>query len=79
MSTTIDPARTSVSKKSSIAITANKAVYALSRHWLLTLTLLLSIYVSLPWLAPVFMKLGWAGAGQAIYAVYSTQCHQLPQ
>ena len=25
------------------------------------------------------MKLGWTGAGNAIYAIYSTQCHQLPQ
>ncbi|MBM4424249.1 MAG: DUF2085 domain-containing protein [Chloroflexi bacterium] len=79
MSTITDPVRASASEKSGVTIIANKIVYALSRRWLLTLTLLLSIYVGTPWLAPVFMKLGWAGAGQAIYAVYSTQCHQLPQ
>jgi uncharacterized membrane protein len=25
------------------------------------------------------MRLGWTGGADAIYAVYSTQCHQLPQ
>lgn len=63
----------------SLAVTLNKIVYQLSRHWLLTLTILLAVFVGLPWLAPVFMKLGWNKAGEAIYLLYSTQCHQLPQ
>ncbi len=79
MSTTTDPVHSPASQRLSFTIFANRVVYALSRRWLFTLALLLSIYVGLPWLAPVFMKLGWTGAGQAIYAVYSTQCHQLPQ
>ena len=29
--------------------------------------------------APVFMEIGWTGAAKAIYLIYSTQCHQLPQ
>ena len=61
------------------AIILNKVVYQLSRHWLLTLTLLLAVFIGLPWLAPVFMKLGWTQAGEAIYLIYSAQCHQLPQ
>ena len=63
-------------------MTANRLLHWLSRHWLLAISLLLGLYVGLPWLAPLFMKLGtpWgAGAGNAIYLVYSTQCHQLPQ
>lgn len=51
----------------------------LPRHWLLIFNLILALYAGLPWLAPIFMRLGWTGAGNVVYAVYSTQCHQLPQ
>ncbi len=50
-----------------------------ARHWLLFLNVLIAIWVVLPWLAPVFMQLGWSGAGKAIYLFYSFQCHQMPQ
>ena len=50
-----------------------------SRHWMMAVGFLLGIYVGLPFLAPVFMHLGWTGAGNAIYTLYSTQCHQLPE
>jgi uncharacterized membrane protein len=62
-----------------VAITANRLAYFLSRYWLLLLTLLLGLWVGLPWLAPVFMKLGWTGMGNAIYLLYAPQCHQFPQ
>lgn len=61
------------------AITANRLAYFLSRYWLVLLTLLLGLWVGLPWLAPIFMKLGWTAAGNAIYLLYTPQCHQLPQ
>lgn len=48
-------------------------------HWLLILNLLLGIWVSLPWLAPLFMHLGWVAAGQVIYVIYRPFCHQLPE
>lgn len=63
----------------SLAVTVNKALYWTSRRWLPVITLLLLIFIGLPWLAPLFMKLGWQQAGEAIYLIYSTQCHQLPQ
>jgi uncharacterized membrane protein len=63
----------------SLAISLNRIVYQLSRHWLLLFNLLLLLFVGLPWLAPVFMQLGWAGPAKAIYLFYSTQCHQMPQ
>lgn len=66
-------------RKNGAAIVANRLLLGFSRHWLLIVTLLAGVYVGLPWLAPVFMQIGWTGAGQAIYAIYSTQCHQLPQ
>lgn len=49
------------------------------RHWIIVFAVLLGLYVGLPFLAPVFMQLGWTGGGKAIYTLYSTQCHQLPQ
>jgi uncharacterized membrane protein len=61
------------------AVGLNRLVLGLARHWLLALNLLLALFVTLPWLAPVFMHTGQTGLGRAIYLLYSTQCHQLPQ
>jgi uncharacterized membrane protein len=57
----------------------DRLIYWLSRHWLLPISLLVALYVGLPWLAPFFMELGWFRAGNLIYLLYATQCHQLPQ
>jgi uncharacterized membrane protein len=57
----------------------NRAVYWLSRHWLLVFLLLWGLFNLLPWLAPVFMKAGWEAAGRGIYTLYTFLCHQLPQ
>ena len=37
---------------------------------------LLFLYIAIPFLAPVFMKIGWENAGRAIYTVYKPLCHQ---
>jgi uncharacterized membrane protein len=66
-------------ERRSLSITANRAVYWLNRHWIVVFAVLGGLYVGLPWLAPIFMQLGWTGPGQVLYAVYATQCHQLPQ
>lgn len=70
---------TAASRERSPAVVANRAVYWLSRHWLFVISVIFGVYVGLPWLAPIFMKLGWTGAGNLIYQIYATQCHQLPQ
>lgn len=57
----------------------NQAITWACRRWLPIFTVLLALYIGLPWLAPVFMALGWTGAAETIYRIYSTQCHQLPQ
>lgn len=49
------------------------------RHWQAVTIALLVVYAGLPLLAPAFMRLGWVRPAETIYAVYSTQCHQLPQ
>lgn len=51
----------------------------LADHWLTVFIVLSLIWVGLPWLAPVFMNLGWQIPAEAIYFIYSFQCHQLPQ
>ena len=61
------------------AIRLNRLTFALARHWFLIFVLAAGLYVGLPWLAPVFMKIGWTGGGNTLYSIYSTQCHQLPQ
>lgn len=52
---------------------------SLERLSLAALVFALGLYAGLPWLAPVFMRLGWEPAGRALYAIYSTQCHQMAQ
>ena len=51
----------------------------LSERWWLIALCVAALFIGLPWLAPVFMHLGWTSAGHAIYTLYATQCHQLPQ
>lgn len=51
----------------------------ISRHWFETFLIVYGIWVWLPFLAPVFMNLGWNDAGKAIYFIYSFFCHQLPE
>lgn len=51
--------------------------YWLARHFLALFLGFLTLYVALPWLAPVFMKIGWETPARLIYRAYSITCHQL--
>jgi len=51
----------------------------LSRHWVFVTGLLLGVYALTPFLAPLFMALGWNIPGRLIYLIYSFLCHQLPE
>lgn len=53
--------------------------YGFSRHWILIFSVILGLYAGLPFLAPVFMRLGLEAPGRVIYLIYSFLCHQLPQ
>ena len=66
-------------KQHNRAVNANRFVYRLSRNWLLIFSIIFGIYVGLPFLSPVLMKLGWESGGNAIYFMYTFLCHQLPQ
>ena len=51
--------------------------YWLSRHYLAVLNVFVIIYLGLPFLAPVLMKLGLTGPASLIYRGYGLVCHQL--
>ncbi len=51
----------------------------LSSHWLQIFLVVYGMWVFTPFLAPIFMYIGWTGAGKAIYFIYSFFCHQLPE
>lgn len=61
------------------AVRANRWAYRVARCWLAGFTVLFGLYVGLPFLAPLFMWIGWEGPASVIYSVYSFLCHQLPQ
>jgi uncharacterized membrane protein len=51
----------------------------IGNHWFETFLVVYGVWVFTPFLAPVFMQMGWPGAGKAIYFIYSFFCHQLPE
>jgi uncharacterized membrane protein len=48
-------------------------------RWVGIFLVIYGLWVFLPFLAPVFMHIGWSSAGKAIYFIYSFFCHQLPE
>jgi uncharacterized membrane protein len=61
----------------SFVLGMQRVIYWLSKHWLALANLFITLYLSLPFAAPVFMKVGWTGPARTIYAVYKPLCHQL--
>jgi uncharacterized membrane protein len=51
----------------------------LVKRWFLIFIVVYGLWVWTPFLAPIFMHLGWTGPADAIYFVYSFFCHQLPE
>lgn len=56
-----------------------RITYYLMRHWLTLLIVVLGIINILPFVAPIFAKLGLTGPAEFIYAVYTPLCHQMAQ
>ena len=48
-------------------------------RWFTLFGVIMGVVVVLPFLAPIFMAIGWNGIGKAIYFIYSFLCHQLPE
>jgi uncharacterized membrane protein len=55
---------------------ADRFSYWLSKHYLAIFNLFLLLYVGIPFLAPVFKKVGWNGPAEVVYKIYSPLCHQ---
>ena len=49
----------------------------LTKHYMSIINIFLLIYLGLPFLAPVFQKIGLPGPAKVIHAIYSPLCHQL--
>lgn len=47
--------------------------------WMVVFASVYGLFIALPFLAPVFMKIGWSGVGSSLYFIYSFLCHQLPE
>ena len=48
-------------------------------HWFATFLIVYGVWVFTPYLAPIFMHIGWTSAGNVVYFIYSFFCHQLPE
>jgi uncharacterized membrane protein len=58
---------------------ANQITRWFEAHWLLAFNAAWGVFVTLPWLAPIFMALGLTWPGRAVYFIYNFFCHQLPE
>jgi len=72
------PAGHSPAGESTLTRAANNLVIGMARHWLAIFNTVWAIYLFTPFLAPIFMHLGWEAPAGVIYAIYSVLCHQLP-
>ena len=59
--------------------TVDNLTLFISRHWMTVFIVVYGIWVLAPFTAPFLMAAGATGAGNALYAVYSLFCHQLPE
>ena len=55
---------------------ADKVSYWISKHYLAIFNLFLILYIGIPFLAPVFKKIGWNSPAELVYKIYSPLCHQ---
>jgi len=55
---------------------ADRAIAWISHHYLAVLNLVMLLYVGLPFLAPVLMRIDATAPARVIYTIYSPLCHQ---
>lgn len=68
----------SSARTSPLTRAANGLVIGMAHHWLAIFNTVWAVYLFTPFLAPIFMQLGWTAPAGVIYAIYSVLCHQLP-
>jgi uncharacterized membrane protein len=62
-----------------LAVSLNRAVLWIGRHWLAVLNGAVALFVLGAILAPAFMKAGYSRTATLLYTFYGFTCHQLPQ
>jgi uncharacterized membrane protein len=62
-----------------VSVAVDRLAARLARHWLALFNAIVAVFVILPFLAPLFMRLGLELPASAIYLVYRPTCHQLPE
>ena len=60
-----------------LVVAFDRVIYGFSGRWLAAFNLFIALYLGVPFLAPVFMKAGWAAPARVIYSIYGSMCHQL--
>jgi uncharacterized membrane protein len=58
---------------------SRRATFWLTKNWMVAFAIVMGLYIGLPFIAPLFMYLGWTALANFIYTFYSFQCHQMPQ
>lgn len=54
--------------------------FRISEHkWLIVFSLTYGTFITLPFIAPILMHIGWEQPAKLVYLAYSFLCHQLPQ
>lgn len=66
-------------RAAALAAWIDRMVRRFACHWLFIFNLLVALYLAVPLAAPLLMRTGHSSAGQFIYWLFRTQCHQLPE
>ena len=64
--------------KQNIVLGLHRLVLWLSNHWLAVFNTFFFFYVTLPFLAPLLLIVGFYRAADTIYSAYNITCHQFP-
>lgn len=57
---------------------SDRIAYWISKNYMWVFNLILLLYVGIPFLAPVLMKINSPAAAKVVYTIYKPLCHQLP-
>lgn len=66
-------------RAAALAARIDRVVHSFARRWLPIFNLLVALYLAVPLAAPLLMQSGNKRAGQIIYWIFRSQCHQLPE
>jgi len=67
---------TKAKKKNAVGFKLNKGLLKITRNWLRIALVVIGLYATLPFVAPVLMRVGATGPATVLYTLYSPMCHQ---